>query len=277
MNKKGNVFGITIALGHTVFKCKRERAVKAGKVYLVGAGPGDPELITLKAVRCLQQADFVLVDDLVNRSVLEHVGPGVRVVEVGKRGGCKSTPQKFITRQLIRLARQGWTVVRLKGGDPFMFGRGGEEMLALREAGVVYEVVNGVTSGLAAASSVGVPLTHRDFAQGVAFVTGHTRDGGAVEWQGLVQSGLTLVIYMGMKNLAAIVGSLRQAGMAAAMPVAVIQHGTLAQQRHLLADLGSVVEQVEKAGLGSPSIIVVGQVAALARTEELHSLARQAA
>ncbi len=251
--------------------------MKTGQVFLIGAGPGDPELITLKAVRCLQQADFVLLDDLVNRAVLEHVRPGARVVEVGKRGGCKSTPQRFITRQLIRLARQGWTVVRLKGGDPFMFGRGGEEMMALRQAGITCEIVNGVTSGFAAASGIGVPLTHRDFSQGVAFVTGHTQSGGAVEWAGLVQSGLTLVVYMGMKNLAAIVGSLRQAGMPADMPVAVIQHGSLPYQRHLVATLDNVVEQVAMEELGSPSIVVIGKVVGLAGTEELTALVAKAA
>lgn len=170
----------------------------AGKIYLIGAGPGDPELMTLKAVKAMQQAEVILIDDLVNREILQHA-PQARVIEVGKRGGCKSTPQHFINRMMAALAEQGHTVARLKGGDPFLFGRGGEEMLEMRAAGIEVEVIPGVTSGIAAPATLGIPVTHRTCTHGVSFVTGHLQDGRSGQnWQALAQSGTTLVIYMGM-------------------------------------------------------------------------------
>ncbi|MCW5575118.1 MAG: uroporphyrinogen-III C-methyltransferase, partial [Burkholderiales bacterium] len=144
----------------------------SGKVWLVGAGPGDPELLTLKAARVLGGADVVLVDDLVDPRVLAHVRPGARIVEVGKRGGCRSTPQAFIEKLMIRLARRGTVVARLKGGDPFVFGRGGEEAETLARAGIACEVVSGITSGIAVPAALGIPVTHRELARGVSFVTG---------------------------------------------------------------------------------------------------------
>src|SRR5690606_20898338 len=169
----------------------------AGKVFLVGAGPGDPDLITLKAIKALQTADVILVDDLVNRELLQHA-PKARVVEVGKRGGCKSTPQHFINRMMIALAEQGQNVVRLKGGDPFLFGRGGEDLLAPSAAGVSIETIPGSTSGLAAPASIGIPVTHRELTHGVTLVTGHNRedapDDEGPNWQALVAGGTTLVI-----------------------------------------------------------------------------------
>src|SRR3954465_5190561 len=175
-----------------------------GKVYLVGAGPGDPELLTLKAVRVLGMADVVLVDDLVNRAVLVHIREGARVVHVGKRGGCKSTPQDFIERLLVAEAKAGRTVVRLKGGDPFIFGRGGEEIEALARSGIDCLVVNGITSGLAAATAAGVPLTHRSHAQGVIFVTAHAAPGRGPDWRALVASRMTIVVYMGVARSEAV-------------------------------------------------------------------------
>ena len=151
------------------------KTLHCGKVFLVGAGPGDPELLTLKAVRAIAQADVLLVDDLVNPLVLEHARRDARIVQVGKRGGCQSTPQQFIERLMVSESLAGNVVVRLKGGDPFMFGRGGEEIAALEAAGIEYEVLNGITAGLAGPTSVGIPLTHRDFCHGVAFITGHTK------------------------------------------------------------------------------------------------------
>src|SRR5204863_8817433 len=158
-------------------------AMKSGKVWLIGAGPGDPELMTLKAARTLREADIVLIDDLVSRGCLAHARSDAKVIEVGKRGGCKSTPQEFIERLMVQYAQQGKNVVRLKGGDPFVFGRGGEELEALRAAGIDAEVIPGITAGLAS----GIPVTHRDAARGVIFVTGHTKDGAEPDWQALAR------------------------------------------------------------------------------------------
>ena len=240
----------------------------AGKVFLVGAGPGDPELITLKAVHALNSANVVLVDDLVNDDVLKHCAQA-RVVYVGKRGGCKSTPQNFINRMLISLAQHGETVVRLKGGDPFLFGRGGEEMLALREAGVEVEVISGVTSGIAVPASMGVPVTHREFTHGVTMITGHTQDGGPLNWQALVAGKTTLVIYMGIKKVAEIVRELMDAGMDTQMHAIAIQHGTLETERHVIAPLAMLPMAVHQEKLASPAIIVIGDVVRLANTRNL--------
>jgi len=236
-----------------------------GKVTLIGAGPGDPELLTLKAVRALSAADVVLVDDLVNREILHHA-PQARIVEVGKRGGCKSTPQHFINRMMMALAEQGQQVVRLKGGDPFMFGRGGEEMLALRAAGVEVDVIPGITPGIAVPASVGIPVTHRDFTQGVTFVTGHTVDGAPPNWQALVDGGTTLVIYMGLKNLPDIVRGLRAAGMPESTPAAIMENGTFATQRQLVTDIANLPYAARQQDFKSPSLIVVGEVVRLSRT-----------
>lgn len=242
----------------------------AGKVFLIGAGPGDAELITLKAVKALQAADVILLDDLVNRELLQHA-PQARVIEVGKRGGCKSTPQHFINRMMVALAEQGQTVVRLKGGDPFMFGRGGEEMLALRSAGICVDVIPGISSGMAAPASIGIPVTHREYAHGVTFITGHTQEGSSPDWKALAQSGTTLVIYMGMKHLATIVSDLVSAGISADMPVAAIQHGTLPQQRQVISTLGMLPMAIQQEGLTSPAIIVVGDVVRLAQSMNLQN------
>ena len=178
----------------------------SGKVYLVGAGPGDPELLTLAAVRALRAADVVLVDDLVNRAVLEHTRPGTRVIPVGKRGGARSTPQAFIERLMLQEARAGNQVVRLKGGDPFLFGRGGEESAHLRAAGIEVEVIPGITSGLAAPLVAGISVTHREASPGVIFVTGHEKEGAPerIDWGVLARSGLTLVIYMRWKAVSSV-------------------------------------------------------------------------
>ncbi len=250
---------------------------EAGKVFLVGAGPGDPELLTLKAVRALGAADVVLIDDLVNRAVLAHVRPDARVVEVGKRGGCKSTPQAFIERLMVRLAKAGRIVARVKGGDPFVFGRGGEELECLRAAGIACEVVSGITAGIGVPASLGIPVTHRDCAVGVTFITGHTKgvkDGNspanAPNWPALAAGGTTLVIYMGIGNLPAISAALLAAGMRADMPACAIQSGTLGGQRQVIATLETLQQRVAAAGLASPAIVVIGEVVRMAR--ELSSL-----
>ena len=231
-----------------------------GKVWLIGAGPGDVELLTLKAVRALGSAHVALVDDLVNREVLKFLPRDARIIEVGKRGGCNSTPQAFIDKQMICYARMGCTVARVKGGDPFVFGRGGEEAQTLRAAGIAVEVVGGITSGLAAPASLGIPVTHRDCARGVTLITGHTRNGAPPNWDALARSGTTLVIYMGMAHLAGICDALRAAGMAGSTPVALIQNGTLATQRSVITSLSSAAEAAGNSGIGSPAIIVVGDV-----------------
>ena len=236
-----------------------------GKVTLVGAGPGDPELLTIKAVKAIAAADVLLVDDLVNPAILAHAGAGARIVPVGKRGGCRSTSQAFIERLMVAEARAGKRVVRLKGGDPFIFGRGGEERAHLLALGIEVEVVNGISSGLAAPSSIGVPLTHRDWSSGAIFVTGHERgdEAGSArtpDWALLAQTGLTLVIYMGVARVRAIQAALLAGGKAALTPVAVIQSATGAGQTQLLTTLGNLAEDLAIAGLGSPSIIVIGDV-----------------
>lgn len=235
-----------------------------GTVSLVGAGPGDPELLTLKAVKAISAATVLLVDDLVSDAVLAHARPSARIVHVGKRGGCKSTPQAFIEKLMVMAASEGEVVVRLKGGDPFIFGRGGEEMEALRAAGIEVQVVNGITAGLAGLTSLGVPLTHREHAHGVVFVTGHAKPGdGGTDWPALAATArdakLTLVIYMGVSGSQQIQAELLT-GLPAHTPVAVIQHATLPQQRHAVTTLGQLRATIEHEGLGSPAVIVVGDV-----------------
>ena len=241
----------------------------AGKVTLVGAGPGDPELLTLKAVKAIAAADVLLVDDLVNPAILAHAGPAARIIPVGKRGGCRSTSQAFIERLMVAEAQAGRRVVRLKGGDPFIFGRGGEERAHLLAAGIAVEVVNGISSGLAAPASIGVPLTHRDWSAGAIFVTGHERGdagesgaGGArtPDWALLAQTGLTLVIYMGVARCRQIQAALLAGGKPGSTPVAVIQSATGAGQTQLLTTLENLAQDLAVSGLGSPSIIVIGDV-----------------
>lgn len=235
-----------------------------GSVTLVGAGPGDPDLLTLKAVKAIASATVLLVDDLVNDAVLAHARPSARVVHVGKRGGCQSTPQAFIEKLMIQAAREGEVVVRLKGGDPFVFGRGGEEVEHLQHEGIPVQVVNGITSGLAAVTSLNLPLTHRDHAHGVVFVTGHAKPGDqGTDWAALArcaaQAKLTLVIYMGVSSAEAIEHGLLQ-GLPADTPLAIVQHATLPQQRHAVGTLGRLQSTLHTHRLGSPAIIVVGDV-----------------
>jgi uroporphyrin-III C-methyltransferase len=211
------------------------------------------------------------VDELVNRGCLAHARSDARVIEVGKRGGCKSTPQAFIEKLLIQYARQGMMVARLKGGDPFVFGRGGEELEALLAAGIEVEVIPGITAGLGATAALGIPVTHRDIARGVTFVTGHTKDGEEPDWGALARSGTTLVIYMGLRNFEKILSSLK-AAMDLQTPACIIENGTLKTQRQRIATLGTLTA----AGLQGPAIIVVGKVVRLSALKE-HSFQRKAA
>jgi uroporphyrin-III C-methyltransferase len=238
--------------------------MNAPKVTLVGAGPGDPELLTLKALKAIQAATVLLVDDLVSPEIVAFASPSARVVYVGKRGGCKSTPQAFIEKLMVMAAREGENVVRLKGGDPFIFGRGGEEVEHLAQAGVRVEVVNGITSGLAAVTSLGVPLTHREHAHGVVFVTGHAHPGSSgADWRSLAIAArdvrLTLVIYMGVSGASRIQAELLTA-LPASTPVAVVQRASLPDQRHAVTTLGQLDATIAREQLASPSVIVVGDV-----------------
>lgn len=237
---------------------------RPGTVTLVGAGPGDPELLTLKAVRAIASATVLLVDDLVGDGVLAHASPKARIVHVGKRGGCKSTPQAFIGKLMVMAAREGEVVVRLKGGDPFIFGRGGEEVEHLQEHGIEVQVVNGITAGLGGMTSLGVPLTHRDHAHGVVFVTGHAKPGDSgTDWQALAatarQARLTLVIYMGVSGAAQIQADLLT-GLAPSTPLVIIQNATLPDQRQALTTLDDLTACLQRERLGSPAVIVVGDV-----------------
>ena len=236
----------------------------AGRCTLVGAGPGDPELLTLKALKAIQAASVLLVDDLVSDAIVAHALPTARIVYVGKRGGCKSTPHAFIEKLMLQAVQEGENVVRLKGGDPFIFGRGGEEAEHLRAAGVEVEIINGITAGLAGLTSLGAPLTHRSHARGVVFITGHAKPGADdTDWAQLATTAnslrLTLVIYMGMRGAAHIQQGLLQ-GLAPSTPVAVIQNASLPQQRHGVTTLGALQSTIEQEKLASPSVIVVGDV-----------------
>ena len=232
---------------------------ESGKVYLVGAGPGDPELLTLKAARALREADVVLIDDLVNPALLEHC-PAARLITVGKRGGCRSTPQAFIHRLMLRYARQGKCVVRLKGGDPCIFGRGGEEAAWLRQQGVEVELVNGITAGLAGATNCDIPLTLRGVSRGVTLVTAHTQDDSNLNWRALAEGGTTLVIYMGVAKMGEIRQQLLEGGMSDDMPVAMIENASLPQQRECRSSLARMQEDAQDFALKSPAILVIGRV-----------------
>ncbi|MFM7007783.1 MAG: uroporphyrinogen-III C-methyltransferase [Betaproteobacteria bacterium] len=234
-------------------------------VMLVGAGPGDPELLTIKAVKAISSATVLLVDDLVSDAVVQYADSRARIVYVGKRGGCRSTPQAYIEKLMVHEAKSGERVVRLKGGDPFIFGRGGEEVENLQAQGVAVTVISGITSGLAGATSLGVPLTHRAYAHGVLFITGHAKhdETDAVDWTALshtaAQAKLTLVIYMGMRGAAQLQASLLE-GLLPSTPVAVIQHASLPMQRHVICTLIELHALVVREQMASPSVIVVGDV-----------------
>jgi uroporphyrin-III C-methyltransferase len=234
------------------------------RAWLIGAGPGDVELLTLKAARTLALADVVLVDDLVNPEVLQFARADAQIVYVGKRGGQQSTPQPDIVAMMLDHLRAGRSVARLKGGDPFVFGRGGEEQQALQAAGIHVEIISGITAGIAAPAAIGIPVTHRDHAQGVIFVTGHGAGEHEADWRALAATRMTLVIYMGMRRLSEIVDALLRAGMPPDTPCAAIESATRPEQRHLRATLCGLAHSVADAGLGSPSIVVIGGVASLA-------------
>jgi uroporphyrin-III C-methyltransferase len=239
------------------------RAV-CGTVSLVGAGPGDPELLTLRAARLLAQADVVVHDHLVGPEVLALIGRDAERIYVGKERSRHSMAQHDINALLVKLARAGRQVVRLKGGDPFVFGRGGEELQVLAAEGVPFEVVPGVTAACGVASYAGIPLTHRDCAQSCTFVTGHLKDGSCdLDWPALARPRQTVVIYMGLSGLATICERLVAHGLPPHWPAAVVAEGTLASQRVVCATLATLAAEVARAGLRSPCLTIVGEVVRL--------------
>jgi uroporphyrinogen III methyltransferase / synthase len=251
-------------------------SARGGVVYLVGAGPGDPGLMTVRALELIGSADAIYHDRLIPPGALDGAPEDTELIYVGKAPGKPSVPQEEIGARLIEAAREGKSVVRLKGGDPFVFGRGGEEGEALREAGIEFEVVPGITAGVAATAYAGIPVTHRDDASAVAFVTGHEdpeKDESALDWGALAHFPGTLVFYMGVKRLADNAAALIAAGRGANEPAAAIERGTMDGQRTLVATLGTLAEAVERDGVKAPALIVVGPV--VGRREELAWLERR--
>jgi len=235
-----------------------------GIVYLVGAGPGDPELLTLKAARLLQQADVCVYDHLVSNDVLALVRRNAELIYAGKEKSNHALPQGDINALLVALARKGKRVLRLKGGDPFIFGRGGEEMQFLAEHGIPFEVVPGVTSASGASTYAGIPLTHRDYAQACVFVTGHLKSGTCeLDWEMLARRGQTVVIYMGMGQIEEICGALKAHGLPGDWPAAAIERATTPKQRVVTGTLTTLPGRVAHAALKPPALIVVGEVVKL--------------
>jgi len=236
------------------------------RVYLIGAGPGDPELLTLKGLRCLQEAACVVYDALVNTDLLQHALPGAEWICVGKRGGSHSISQEEINALLIEKAKTGKVVARLKGGDPFIFGRGGEEAEALSKEGIPFEVVPGVTSGYAAPAYAGIPVTHRDLSPSVTFITGHedpNKEESLIAWDKITSSIGTLVFFMGVSNLPEIVNNLIRHGRSPDTPIALVQWGTFPYQDVVSGTLSTIVERVRARGLSAPAITIVGDVVSL--------------
>ncbi len=244
---------------------KRLGSPAPGRVALVGAGPGDPELLTLRAARLIGEAEVLVIDHLVGEGVLELARPSTERIYVGKESGHHTLPQEDINQLLVRLATAGRRVVRLKGGDPYIFGRGGEELEALVAAGVAFEVVPGITAACGVAAYAGIPLTHRDHAQSVVFATGHRRDGAsALDWTALARPHQTAVIYMGVGQLAAHCTALVTHGRAAHTPAALVENGTTPHQRVVTGTLETLPDRALEAGIRPPALLIVGEVVSLA-------------
>jgi uroporphyrinogen III methyltransferase/synthase len=243
-----------------------DKGMQQGKVFLIGAGPGDPGLITVKGLECISRADVLVYDYLASPELLAHAGPDAEIIYVGKKGGDHTLAQDGINRLLVEKAAGGKIVARLKGGDPFIFGRGGEEAEVLVAAGIPFEVVPGVTAAIGAAAYAGIPLTHRNYTSDVAFVTGHedpTKADSSIDWKALATGIGTLVFFMGVKNLPAICRNLVENGRSADTPVALIRWGTTPRQQTVTGTLDSIVEISRQAGIKAPAIIIVGGVVKL--------------
>lgn len=248
---------------HTA-KMTKENTLPGGKVWLVGAGPGDPDLLTLKAARLIGLADVLVYDNLVGPGIIDLARPEARRIYAGKIASNHTLPQDAINELLVQLAQEGLAVVRLKGGDPFIFGRGGEELETLAAAGIPFEVVPGVTAAAGCAAYAGFPLTHRDHAQAVVFVTGHLKDNTVdLDWPALARPGQTLVFYMGIGAAGEICRQLIAHGLPAETPAAVIRKGTLPEQQTLLATLATLAERIDEREIKPPALIVVGSVVGL--------------
>jgi uroporphyrin-III C-methyltransferase len=237
-----------------------------GKVYLVGAGPGDPGLMTLKGKGLLQCADVVIYDALVSPAILTMINPQAEQIDAGKRMGRHSKLQTETTQLLIEKAQTHTIIVRLKGGDPFIFGRGGEEMEDLVKAGIPVEVVPGITSGIAAPAYAGIPLTHRNYSSSVTFVTGHEsvdKYRPSINWQAIAQGSETIVIYMGVHNLPYIISQLQMGGLTDDTPIALVRWGTRPEQEELVGTLATIIQQVEEQKFAAPAIAIVGHVVKL--------------
>lgn len=243
----------------------------AGKVYLIGAGPGDPELLTVRAMKLLQAAELVVFDRLVSPEIMSLIPASARRISVGKSAGFHSVPQDQINELLVTLAREGHTVLRLKGGDPLIFGRGSEEAEQLAAAGIPYSYVPGITAAQGAASSTGVPLTHRGLATGVRYVTGHRARDAVLEldWESLADPDTTLVVYMGAANMAEIAARLIAAGMPLDLPVLAVAHATTQREARLLSNLTHIAADLARAPMEPPVLFIIGRVAGLYATAAL--------
>jgi uroporphyrin-III C-methyltransferase len=252
---------------------------RPGKVMLVGAGPGDPDLLTVKAMRAIVQARVVVFDRLVGEAVLDLIPPGARRIDVGKETGRHPLPQDRINALLVDLAGRGEDVVRLKGGDPFIFGRGGEEAEALALAGIAFEIVPGITAASGCAAMAGIPLTHRGVAESVRLVTGHRQEDHDLDldWSSLADPRCTLVVYMGVASAQRLAGGLRGAGLAGETPVAIIERGTTPQQRTHFSTLATLADDIARWQPKPPALLIIGQVVGLGLKPSLEVLRQEAA